>query len=192
MRKSGNNSALFFILGIALIVVSVILIVISISMIPENNFYVQLEYYYQHGTEDATGSILAAIVIGLSVLGGILIICRLYINYTSKRKFRIEKGSDFDDVDSMIEQMAGTTTIYDTFHTEDKTICFYRDKTCIMKSGEKVFRGKMEPIEWNDDHPTLWDIFLDCNGEQVNYKISKVEGNILVKGDQNEEVFIRA
>ena len=192
MRKSGNNSALFFVLGIALIVICVVLLIIGNGMSRDNNFYVQQEYLYEHGDMDPTGSTLAYIGAGLAVLGIVFIICGLYVNHTSQRKIKIEKDSDYDDVDNMIEQMAGTTTIFDTFHLEDKTFCFYRDKTCILKNGEQVFRGRMEPLEWKGGHPTLWDIFLDCDGEQVNYKISKVDGNILVKGDESEEVFIRA
>ena len=191
MRKSGNSSALFFVFGIALIVICVVLMIIGNGMSRENDFYVQQEYYYEHGRMDTTGNTLMYVGIGLAVLGGILIVGGLYVNHIGKRKFAVAKNSNYDDVDNMIEQMAGTTTIFDTFRSGDKTFCFYRDKTCILKSGDQVFRGKMEPLEWDAGRPTLWDISLDCGGEEKHYEVSKVERNILVKGDREEEIFCR-
>ena len=193
MRKSVNNSALFFAFGVILILVCIVLLIIGNGMSRDNNFYVQQEYYYEHGVMDSTGSILAYIGFGLAVLGCVMIGIGLYVNHMFKRKFKIDKGSDFDEVDDMIVQMAGTATIFDTFHSEDKekTFCFYRNKTCILKEGDQISRGKMDPLEWAGGHPTLWEITFGEGEETTKYRITKTEGNILVKGEQSEEIFYR-
>ena len=93
----------------------------------------------------------------------------------------------------MVAQLAGNRSIFDVFHSEDRSriFSFYRNKTFILKEGDQVHRGTMEPLEWANERPILWRITMDRDGKQESYEVSKVEGNILVKSDDGEQIFYR-
>lgn len=192
MRDSGNKSVIFGAFGLLLIAAGVALIVIGKNIYSQ--FYAQVEYFYQHNAIDPTGKHIMAGGIVAALLGGVLLAISLYYVILSRRDFsRTLHSGSYDEVDDVMEQLAGNKTIFDIFSSEDhhKTFSFYRNKTCILKEGEEVHRGKMEPLTWAAGHPTLWRITMDYGGREESCEISKVEGNILVKGAGGEEIFYR-
>ena len=102
-------------------------------------------------------------------------------------------NQDYDEFDDMVAQLAGNRSIFDVFHSEDhnRIFSFYRNKTCIFKKGDEVYRGKMEAIEREGDRPTVWRITLDYHGKKAICEIRKDEGDILVKNRLGEEKFYR-
>lgn len=192
MRRDSNKGAICGFFGILSVVAGVILIIIGNSM--ANNFYAQVEYYYQFGTSDSAGNTVMIGGIVLAVIGVILLFISLYFAIAARRQFAgVMHNQEFDEVDDVIEQMAGTKTIFDVFHSKEnnRAFSFYRNKTCIFKEGDEVYHGKMEPLEWENGHPTLWRITLDYKGHKEVCEISKVEGNILVKNGTGEAIFYR-
>ena len=192
MRRDRNKGAICGIFGILAVVAGVILIIIGNLMF--NNFYAQVEYYYQYGGMDDTGNTVVTIGVILIVIGVVLLIVSLYFALAERRQFAgVMHNQEFDEVDDVIEQMAGTRTIFDVFHSEDnsKIFSFSRDKTCKLKENGEIYHGKMEPLEWAAGHPTLWRITLDYKGHEEVCEVSKVEGNILVKNDSGQAIFYR-
>ncbi|MBQ3331264.1 MAG: hypothetical protein IJG87_08830 [Ruminococcus sp.] len=192
MRRDGNKGVISGVFGILFVIAGVITIIFGNNIY--NNFYEQVQYYYQYGGMDNTGKKIVTVGIALIVIGAILLFISLYFAVAARRQFAgVMHNQEFDEVDDVIEQMAGTKTIFDVFHNEDRTkvFSFYRNKTCIFKEGDKVYHGKMEPLEWENDRPTLWRITLDYKGHEEILEISKVEGNIKVKNDTGEAIFYR-
>ncbi len=195
MRETGNKGFIFGILGVLLIVIGIVLIVIGYNMAyGYSSFYINLEYRYQNHTKDTTGNHLIIGGVAAAILGVVFLAVCVYLYIKSRREMsKIVLDDAYNDVDDVMIQLAGTNTIFDIFHSEDrqKVFSFYRDKTCIFKEGDTVRRGKMEPLTWEAGRPTLWRITLDFDGRQESCEISKVDGNILVKSDVSEEVFYR-
>lgn len=168
------------------------LIIIGYSM--NNNFYEQVEYYYAHGTMDNSGLNVMYFGIGTAAVGAVMVLISLILSFRLRGQFKgTVHDQDYDEFDDMVAQLAGNRTIFDVFHSEDrkKAFSFYRNKTFIFKEGEEIRRGNMEPLTWEAGHPTLWRITMDDDGAQKSFEVSKVEGNILVKGDGDEEIYYR-
>ena len=192
MRDSGRKSIIFGIFGFLFLVVGVILIIAGNSI--TNNFQEQILYFYEHGDMDPTGAKIMYGGIGALAVSAICFIVSFILLIRSRRQFSgTVHDQDYEEFDDMVAQLAGNRTIFDVFHSEDegKMFSFYRNKTCILKDGEKVYRGKMEPLTWEAGHPTLWRITMDIDGTNKVCEISKVEGDILVKSDEGEEIFYR-
>ena len=180
------------IVGILFAVFGIVLVIIGYMM--NNNFYEQVEYYYMYGTTDSSGLSVMYTGVGLAAFGAVMLIISLILSINLRRQFKgTVHDQDYDEFDDMVAQLAGNRTIFDVFHSEDKNkgFSFYRNKTFIFKEGEEVSRGTMEPLTWEAGHPTLWRITMDDHGTQKSYEVSKVEGNILVKGDEGEEIYYR-
>ena len=192
LQKNESRGIVLGIIGALCVVTGLVLTILGNKIF--NNFYEQVDYYYQHGTMDSFGRYVRYFGFGFIVLGGILIFLSIYFIMKAKKDFseKLHK-QDYKEVDSVITQLAGNKTIFDVFHSQDgtRTFSFYRNKTCILKAGDEVYHGKMEPLTWEAGHPTLWKIALDVNGNELDYEVSKVEGNILIKGDRTEKVFYR-
>ena len=191
-RNDNSRGIVSGIFGIISVILGGILIAIGYFMY--NDFYVQVQYFYQHGDMDATGHKIMYAGFGLIGFGLILIFISLYFRISERRQFAGKvHDQDYDEFDDMVASMAGNKTIFDVFHSEDNTriFSFYRNKTCIFKKGDEVYRGTMEPLTWEAGHPTLWRITLNINGQNAVCEISKVEGNILVKNSIGEEIFYR-
>ena len=185
-------SVVMRIIGIVLIIFGIVLIIIGYSM--NADFYVRVEYYYAHGAIDNSGNITLYYGIGMAALGVITTVISFIFSAKVNRQYK-EKSNDqdFDEFDDMVAQLAGNRSIFDVFHSEDrsKAFSFYRNKTFILKEGDQIHRGKMEPLEWANERPTLWRITMDRDGKQESYEVSKVKENILVKNDEGEQVFYR-
>ena len=180
------------ILGFLLIGFGAVLIVIGYLM--NNDFYAQVEYYYAHGTMDASGNNTMYYGVGLAVAGVVLIIISIILSVKTNRQFKGKiHDQDYDQFDDMVAQLAGNRSIFDVFHNEDrsKVFSFYRNKTFILKEGDQIHRGKMEPLKWENERPILWRITMDRDGKRESYEVSKVEGDILVKNDEGEQIFYR-
>ena len=180
------------ILGIVLIAFGIVLIVIGYLM--NNQFYAQVEYYYAHGTLDASGTNTMYYGVGLAAIGIVLVVISIILTVKLNRQFKGKiHDQDYDQFDDMVAQLSGNRSIFDVFHNEDrsKIFSFYRNKTFILKEGDQIHRGKMEPLEWVNERPTLWRITMDRDGKQESYEVSKVEGDILVKNDEGEQIFYR-
>ncbi|MBQ9679132.1 MAG: hypothetical protein IJV48_00405 [Ruminococcus sp.] len=192
LQKDESKGIVLGIIGALCIVAGFVLTILGDKIF--NNFYEQVDYYYQHGTMDSFGVNVRYFGFGIIALGGILIFTSIYFGVKARKEFsgKLHK-QDYQEVDSVITQLAGNKTIFDVFHSQDgtRTFSFYRNKTCILKAGGEVYHGKMEPLTWKEGHPTLWKIALDINGNEMDYEVSKVEGNILIKGDHTEKVFYR-
>lgn len=192
MRRDSNKGAICGIFGILAVLAGVVLIIVGNSIY--NNFYEQVEYFYQYGDMDNSGKKIVYGGIAMIVVGVVLLIVSLYFIIAERRQFAgVMHNQEFDEVDDVIEQMAGTRTIFDVFHNEDKSkiFSFSRDKTCKLKENDAIYHGRMEPLEWAAGHPTLWRITLDYKGHKEVCEISKVEGNILVKNESGEAIFYR-
>ena len=192
MRRSGNRSGIFVIIGVLLALFGAALIIIGIYM--NNNIYANLEYFYSTGKWDSTGGSLISFGIAAAALAVVMFFVAIYFSVKYGRGLsKKHHKDDYNEVDDVIAQMAGNRTIFDVFHSEDRTrtFSFYRNKTCILKVGDTVYRGKMEPLTWEAGHPTLWRITFDIEGSELSYEVSKVEGNILVKNDNGEKIFYR-
>ena len=164
MRGETNRGAICGIIGIVAAITGVVLIFFGNYMANGySSFYINLDYYYQTGIKE--------------------------------RKQFSEKihNQDYDEFDDMVAQLAGNRSIFDVFHSEDhnRIFSFYRNKTCIFKKGDEVYRGKMEAIEREGDRPTVWRITLDYHGKKAICEIRKDEGDILVKNRLGEEKFYR-
>ena len=180
------------ILGIVLIAFGIVLIVIGHLM--NNQFYAQVEYYYTYGTMDVSSTNTMYYGIGLATVGLVLTIISIILTVKLNRQFKGKvHDQDYDQFDDMVAQLAGNRSIFDVFHSEDrsKAFSFYRNKTFILKEGDQINRGKMEPLEWANERPTLWRITMLRDGKRENYEVSKVEGDILVKNDEGEQIFYR-
>ena len=180
------------ILGIVLIAFGIVLIVIGHLM--NNQFYAQVEYYYTYGTMDVSSTNTMYYGIGLATVGLVLTIISSILTVKLNRQFKGKiHDQDYDQFDDMVAQLAGNRSIFDVFHNEDRSMIFsfYRNKTFILKEGDQIHRGKMEPLEWVNERPTLWRITMDRDGKQESYEVSKVEGDILVKNDEGEQIFYR-
>lgn len=180
------------ILGILFAAFGVVLIFIGRSMYED--FYVQVEYYYQNGELDSTGNTVLFVGLGTAAVGVVLLIVSFILSFKLRKQFSgMIHDQDYDEFDDMVAQLAGNKTIFDVFHTEDNTrvFSFYRNKTCILKSGDEIHRGKMEPLTWEEGHPTLWRITIDFDGKTESCEVSKIEGNILVKCNGGEQIFYR-
>ncbi|WP_405340334.1 hypothetical protein [Ruminococcus sp.] len=180
------------VLGMLLIVFGVVLIVIGYFM--NGNFYAQIEYYYANGRLDHTGLNLIYIGFGITAAGVILLIISIILTVKINRQFKEKTAEqEYNEFDDMVAQLAGNRSIFDVFHSEDRSriFSFYRNKTFILKEGDQVHRGTMEPLEWANERPILWRITMDRDGKQESYEVSKVEGNILVKNDDGEQIFYR-
>ena len=192
MRRDSNKGPICGIFGILFVIAGVITIIFGNNIY--DNFYEQVQYYYQHGGLDDTGKNIVTVGIVLIVIGGILLFLSLYFALAARRQFAgVMHNQEFDEVDDVIEQMAGTHSIFDVFHSEDNTkiFSFSRDKTCKLKENGEIYHGKMEPLEWANGKPTLWRITLDYKGHKEVCEISKVEVNIKVKNDSGELIFYR-
>ena len=180
------------VLGILSMAFGAVLILIGYLM--DKNFYAQVEYYYEHGTVDGSGSNTIYYGIGLIVFGAMLTIISIILTVKLNHQFK-EKihDQDYDQFDDMVAQLSGNRSIFDVFHNEDKSriFSFYRNKTFILKEGDQIRRGKMEPLEWANERPILWRITMNRDGKRESYEVSKVEGNILVKNDEGEQIFYR-
>ena len=191
-RRGHHAGPICGIFGILFVIAGVAAIIIGNNIY--NNFYEQVEYYYQHGEMDDTGKTVVTVRIALIVVGAIFLFVSLYFTLAARRQFAgVVHKQEFDKVDDVIEQMAGTRTIFDVFHNEDKSkiIIFSRDKTCKLKENGAIYHGKMEPLTWEAGHPTLWRITLDYKGHQEVCEVSKVESNILVTNDSGKAIFYR-
>lgn len=180
------------ILGIVLIVFGIVLIVIGHLM--NNQFYAQVEYYYTYGTMDVSSTNTMYYGIGLATVGLVLTIISIILTVKLNRQFKGKvHDQDYDQFDDMVAQLAGNRSIFDVFHNEDRSMIFsfYRNKTFILKEGDQINRGKMEPLEWANERPILWRITMLRDGKRENYEVSKVEGDILVKNDEGEQIFYR-
>ena len=180
------------VLGILLIAFGLVLILIGYLM--DQNFYAQIEYYYQYGTMDVSGNNTIYYGVGLIVFGVLLTVISVILSIKLNRQFKSKThNQDYDQFDDMVAQLSGNRSIFDVFHSEDrsKVFSFYRNKTFILKEGETVCRGKMEPLKWANERPILWRISMDRDGKQESYEVSKVEGDILVKNDEGEQIFYR-
>ena len=180
------------VLGILLIAFGLVLILIGYLM--DQNFYAQIEYYYQYGTMDVSGNNTIYYGVGLIVFGVLLTVISVILSIKLNRQFKSKThNQDYDQFDDMVAQLSGNRSIFDVFHSEDrsKVFSFYRNKTFILKEGETVCRGKMEPLRWANERPILWRISMDRDGKQESYEVSKVEGDILVKNDEGEQIFYR-
>lgn len=195
MRGETNRGAICGVIGILGVIAGAVLAFIGNYMANGySSFYINLEYYYRTGGFDSTGKNLVTVGIVMIVLGVVLLLISLYFAIVSRRQFsKIMNNQEQEELDDMITQMAGNRSIFDVFHSEDhnRMFSFYRDKTCIFKRGDKVYHGKMEPIEWNGDRPTVWKITLDYHGQEAVCEIRKDEGDILVKNRLGEEKFYR-
>ena len=192
MRRGNNAGPICGILGILSVIAGVIMIIVGNTMY--NNFYAQVEYYYQYGGMDESGKSVMIGGIVMVIIGVVLLFISLYFILAERRQFAgVMHNQEFDEVDDVIEQMAGTRTIFDVFHNADnsKIFSFSRDKTCKLKENDKIYHGKMEPLEWEAGHPTLWRITLDYKGHKEVCEVSKVEGDILVKNESGEAIFYR-
>ena len=147
--------------GILLIIFGIVLVIIGSSM--NSDFYVQVEYYYAHGMTDRSGYTILYYGIGLAAAGVLLNIISVVLSVKIRRQYA-EKTNDqnYGEFDDM-----------------------------VAKEGDAVHRGNMEPLEWANERPILWRITMDRDGKQESYEVSKVEGNILVKNDEGEEIFYR-
>lgn len=180
------------IIGVLLIIFGVVLVFIGRNIYTD--FYAQVEYFYKFGTYDSAGLNVFYSGIGISAVGVVLLIVSIIFSVKLRRQFSdTVHDQDYEEFDDMVEQLAGNKTIFDVFHTEDNTriFSFYRDKTCILKAGEDIHRGTMEPLTWANGHPTLWRITMDFDGSDQSCEVSKVDGNILVKCDDGEQIFYR-
>ena len=180
------------ILGIVLIAFGIVLIVIGHLM--NNQFYAQVEYYYTYGTMDVSSTNTMYYGIGLATVGLVLTIISIILTVKLNRQFKGKvHDQDYDQFDDMVAQLAGNRSIFDVFHSEDRSMIFsfYRNKTFILKEGDQINRGKMEPLEWANERPILWRITMLRDGKRENYEVSKVEGDILVKNDEGEQIFYR-
>ena len=185
-------SVVMRIIGIVLIIFGIVLIVIGYAM--NNDFYVQVEYYYANGSMDQTGLNVLYTGIGFSAVGVILLIFSLFLSARIRHQYKEKTNDqDYDEFDDMVAQLAGNRSIFDVFHSEDrsKAFSFYRNKTFILKEGDQIHRGTMEALEWANERPTLWRITMDRDGKQESYEVSKVKENILVKNDEGEQIFYR-
>lgn len=192
MHRDSNAGPICGILGILFVIAGVAAIIFGNNIY--NNFYEQVEYFYQHGDMDSSGKSIVTVGIVLIVIGAVLLFLSLYFILAARRQFAgVLHNQEFDEVDDVIEQMAGTRTIFDVFHNEDhsKIFSFSRDKTCKLKENGAIFHGKMEPLEWEAGHPTLWRITLDYKGHKEVCEVSKVEGNILVTNESGKAMFYR-
>lgn len=188
MRRLRNNGIVFIISGIVVIAVGVAMIISGINM--ENDFNVQVGYYLEHGTFDDSGIVIRNVGIAVAALGALLTVAGIYMILITRRKYIEPKRDSYDEIDDVVEQMAGTRTIFDIFKSEDGTrlFSFYRDKTCYLKEDGVSHRGHMEPLEWAGKRPTVWQIMLD---DGRSYVVSKVEMNILAENSDGEEIFYR-
>lgn len=192
MRDSGRRGIVLGIFGFLFLVAGIIMIIAGNSI--NNNFQEQILYFYEHGTTDDTG--LKIMYYGFAVVG-ISVICFIVsfiLFFKSRRQLSgVVHDQDYDEIDDMVASLAGNRTIFDVFYSEDrkKAFSFYRNKTCILKVGETVYRGIMEPLTWEAGHPTLWRITLNVDGKRKICEISKVERDILVKCDEGEAIFYR-
>ena len=180
------------ILGALLIAFGIVLIVIGHLM--NNQFYAQVEYYYTYGTMDVSSTNTMYYGIGLATVGLVLTIISIILTVKLNRQFKGKvHDQDYDQFDDMVAQLAGNRSIFDVFHSEDrsKIFSFYRNKTFILKEGDQIHRGRMEPLEWANERPILWRITMLRDGKRENYEVSKVEGDILVKNDEGEQIFYR-
>lgn len=195
MRGETNRGAICGIIGIVAAITGVVLIFFGNYMANGySSFYINLDYYYQTGTFDTTGKNLVTAGIVLIVIGAVLLFLSLYFAIKERKQFS-EKihNQDYDEFDDMVAQLAGNRSIFDVFHSEDhnRIFSFYRNKTCIFKKGDEVYRGKMEAIEREGDRPTVWRITLDYHGKKAICEIRKDEGDIIVKNRLGEEKFYR-
>ena len=195
MRGETNRGAICGIIGIVAAITGAVLIFFGNYMANGySSFYINLDYYYQTGTFDTTGKNLVTAGIVLIVIGAVLLFLSLYFAIKERKQFS-EKihNQDYDEFDDMVAQLAGNRSIFDVFHSEDhnRIFSFYRNKTCIFKKGDEVYRGKMEAIEREGDRPTVWRITLDYHGKKAICEIRKDEGDILVKNRLGEEKFYR-
>ena len=180
------------ILGALLIAFGIVLIVIGHLM--NNQFYAQVKYYYTYGTMDVSSTNTMYYGIGLATVGLVLTIISIILTVKLNRQFKGKvHDQDYDQFDDMVAQLAGNRSIFDVFHNEDRSMIFsfYRNKTFILKEGDQINRGKMEPLEWANERPILWRITMLRDGKRENYEVSKVEGDILVKNDEGEQIFYR-
>lgn len=180
------------IVGILSIVLGIVLIIIGNTM--NNDFYAQVEYFYSYGTMDSSGLSVMYFGIGIAAAGAIMLIISIIFSIRLRSQFNgTVHNQDYDEFDDMVAHLAGNRTIFDVFHSEneERVFSFYRNKTFIFKDGDEINRGKMEPLTWEAGHPTLWRITMDVHGAEKSYEVSKVEGDILVKGDEGEEIYYR-
>lgn len=192
MRDSGRRGIVLGIFGFLFLVAGIIMIIAGNSI--NNNFQEQILYFYEHGTTDDTGLTIMYVGVGLVVVSVICFIVSFILFFKSRRQLSgVVHDQDYDEFDDMVASLAGNRTIFDVFHSEDgkKVFSFYRNKTCILKAGEKVYRGIMEPLTWEAGHPTLWRISLNVDGKKKVCEISKVERDILVKCGEGEAIFYR-
>ena len=192
MQREINKGFVCGILAAIAVVLGGVLVAIGYYMY--NDFYVQVEYFYQYGDMDNTGQKIMYGGFALIGVGVVLFLIGLYFMIKERRQFAGKVyDQDYDEFDDMVAQMAGNKTIFDVFHSENHTkiFSFYRNKTCIFKKGDDVYRGTMEPLEWKAGHPTLWRITLNIGDNEAVCQVSKVDGNILVKNSRGEEIFYR-
>ena len=168
------------ILGALLIAFGIVLIVIG--------------YLMHNGTLDASGTNTMYYGVGLAAIGIVLVVISIILTVKLNRQFKGKiHDQDYDQFDDMVAQLSGNRSIFDVFHNEDrsKIFSFYRNKTFILKEGDQIYRGRMEPLEWANERPILWRITMLRDGKRENYEVSKVEGDILVKNDEGEQIFYR-
>lgn len=193
VRKALQNSIICAIFGTIITVLGAVTVISGYNM--HNNFAARTKFYLTYGREDKSGAVIMAVGAIVVILGVILLGLSLYFRRMSRRKFDdVVRRRDYEGTDAVIEQMAGTKTIFDIFHSEDRsrTFSFYRNKTCILKDGDTVWRGRMKALEWAAGHPTLWRITMDIEGEEQILEIAKTEGNIVVKKeDGTQEIYYR-
>ena len=126
-------------------------------------------------------------------LGALLLLIGIILFVKSYRNRKTNGAGDDNKAEDVVSQLVGIQTIYDIFHSEDRSsvFCFYRNNTCVLKEGDIVHRGKMDPVTWENDRPTLWRITLDVDGVDKVYEISKVDDDIRVKSDEGTAIFYR-
>ena len=192
MSDLDKRSMALSIIGFLILAAGVIMLFAGNNI--NNNFQEQILYYYEKGTTDPTG--LNIMYSGLAVIGvGVIcLIASFVLVIRSHRQFSGKvHDEDYEEYDDMIAQLAGNRTIFDVFHSEDnkRVFSFYRNKSCIFKENDVSHRGNMEPVAWEEGHPTVWRVTINVDETEQVYEVSKAEGNIVVKSDGGEEVFYR-
>ena len=183
MRQSGSSKC--GIIGIITLVLGGTLLFFG-----SRSAYTLGGFDYRYGGLNGTGRAASIGGIVLVTVGIALVIICLYTRSVGGRRFSgTMHNHEYDGVDDVMLQLAGSRTIFGVFYSEDnsRALSVYRDNTCILKEGDSIRRGRIEPVT----QPDHWRATVDAGDGEQRYEISRADANLLIKSDRGEEIFYR-
>lgn len=189
MRRSNGIGIICGVFGVIVLILGGFLLFIG-----TNAAYSLGVFKFQYSSMYGPGKTMSIAGVALMATGIIILIVTLYNGvWSGRRFFGAANDRHFEGVEDVIEQLSGNRTIFGVFHSKDnnKALSIYQNNICILKEGEQIHRGTMEPSAWVSGKPTVWRMTFNVDGSEKSCEISRVENNILLKNNSGEEIYYR-